>query len=471
MRRIVEAAGGILYRWKDNVEPEQASSSSANANIATDGTIITNAAHPTNTADDATSSSGASDAAPSSTGADTPLTGIIGQATHVDSAGSSAKDANDPASADNVLNHIELCVVHRPKYDDWSWPKGKVDPNESHRHAAVREIGEESGLPVQLGPYLGDIEYPLSEEGSKRRHTKDRTVDTKHVQFWMATPISAIDNLRRTHAFGPVHRADIGEIDEVVWLTPAEARKKLSHSTDKDILALFVDRVQEGALDAVPVIIVRHGKAEARKLWKGSDANRPITPKGASAAYALNRELACFNPTRLATSPWVRCQETLEMFAWQTGRDMVHLDPLTEDAFAADPDVAWECLFSEIDFALERRQPTAICMHRPVIGGMFEHLRKMCASTALSKRLIAKTPFMPTGTAVALFVVPGSSNATGKTGDGNNAAGLGAEVSTSAEQASSAGHSSSPNHSDSANQPLCADVTIIDIQKVQPLVY
>ena len=188
--------------------------------------------------------------------------------------------------------------MHRPKYDDWSWPKGKVDPNESHRHAAVREIGEESGLSVELGPYLGDIEYPLSEEGSKQRHTKDRSADTKHIQFWMATPISAIDNLRRTHAFGPVHRADIGEIDEVLWLTPAEARKKLSHSTDKDILALFVDRVEEGALDAVPVIIVRHGKAEARKLWKGSDANRPITPRGAAAAYALNRELACFNPTR-----------------------------------------------------------------------------------------------------------------------------------------------------------------------------
>ena len=284
--------------------------------------------------------------------------------------------------------------------------KGKVDPNESHRHAAVREIGEESGLSVELGPYLGDIEYPLSEEGSKQRHTKDRSADTKHIQFWMATPISAIDNLRRTHAFGPVHRADIGEIDEVLWLTPAEARKKLSHSTDKDILALFVDRVQEGALDAVPVIIVRHGKAEARKLWKGSDANRPITPRGAAAAYALNRELACFNPTRLATSPWVRCQETLEMFAWQTGRDMVHLDPLTEDAYAAAPDTAWECLLSEIEFALERRQPIAICMHRPVIGGMFGHLRSMCVAPSLSKRLIAKTPFMPTGTAAALFVTP-----------------------------------------------------------------
>ena len=129
-------------------------------------------------------------------------------------------------------------------------------------------------------------------------------------------------------------------------------------------------------------------------------------PRGAAAAYALNRELACFNPTRLATSPWVRCQETLEMFAWQTGRDMVHLDPLTEDAYAAAPDTAWECLLSEIEFALERRQPIAICMHRPVIGGMFGHLRSMCVAPSLSKRLIAKTPFMPTGTAVALFVTP-----------------------------------------------------------------
>ena len=220
MRRIVEAAGGILYRWKDDAEPTQASSPSAKSNIATDGTIIANTADSDGKA---TAAHGASDAA------STP----------------DPAQADSPAAVDNVLNRIELCVVHRPKYDDWSWPKGKVDPNESHRHAAVREIGEESGLSVELGPYLGDIEYPLSEEGSKQRHTKDRSADTKHIQFWMATPISAIDNLRRTHAFGPVHRADIGEIDEVLWLTPAEARKKLSHSTDKDILALFVDRVQE----------------------------------------------------------------------------------------------------------------------------------------------------------------------------------------------------------------------------------
>ena len=102
--------------------------------------------------------------------------------------------------------------------------------------------------PWNLAPISATSSTQLSEEGSKQRHTKDRSADTKHIQFWMATPISAIDNLRRTHAFGPVHRADIGEIDEVLWLTPAEARKKLSHSTDKATSsALFVDRVQEGA--------------------------------------------------------------------------------------------------------------------------------------------------------------------------------------------------------------------------------
>ena len=99
--------------------------------------------------------------------------------------------ANDPAiasskSAQEQLDSIEVCIVHRPKYDDWSWPKGKLEQNETHRHAAVREIGEETGSPVKLGPYLCEVEYPLSEEGKKTRHSHDCTADTKHTLYWMA---------------------------------------------------------------------------------------------------------------------------------------------------------------------------------------------------------------------------------------------------------------------------------------------
>lgn len=339
MRRIVEAAGGIVYRWK------------VGGQIADNPQIATR------------------------------------------------------KTAKELLDDIEVCIVHRPKYDDWSWPKGKLEQGESHRHAAVREIGEETGVSIALGPYLGEVEYPLSEEGKKTRHSHDRTVDTKHTLYWMARPITGEDAEHLIDAFGPVHRADVGEINDIVWVSIREARKILTHSTDKDILAAFVDRVQEGAATAQNLLIVRHAKAESRKSWKGTDANRPITPKGAAAAFALNRELACYNPTRLATSPWMRCQETLQVLSWQTDRPMEHIDALTEDAFADHPTMAWLAFLEQIRQTLDTRQTTAICMHRPVIGGMFDHLRGMCSRKQLAKQLIAKSPYMPTGTAIAMFII------------------------------------------------------------------
>ena len=84
---------------------------------------------------------------------------------------------------------------------------------------------------------------------------------------------------------------------------------------------------------------------------------------------------------------------------------MPHGDASGEDAFAENPNAAWRRFRQEIDAALDNRQNTAICMHRPVIGGMFEHLRAMCTTKILGKRLIAKSPYMPTGNAIVLHVV------------------------------------------------------------------
>lgn len=458
-----------------------------------------------------------------------------------------------------IITQLEVCLVHRPKYDDWSWPKGKLEEHESSRHAAIREMEEETGMPVALGPSIGEVEYPLSSEGksSKRSKTSTKTgaIYTKHVVYWMAHPIPAALAEHREQAIGTIKPAKTSEIDEVRWLPIPQARKLLSHPLDRDILDQFVDRIQEGALKAQKLIIVRHSKAVARKRWEGTDANRPIIPRGAAASFALNQELGCYAPQKLASSPWLRCMETLEPYAWHTGLEVEQLPALTEDAFAADPDAAWQCVRDVIDdlfaenagtsaakcavqagtkavvkisdtndsvdqpnadttadtnladhranddkteeltnvtpssdknavnsaispkdaqspdngqanhvdentassdaldgeahadatdssssenvdeertkgtgntapdnddvLATESQtssnspgntpkqysRATAICMHRPVIGGIFEHLRAMCASKSLAKQLIAKSPYMPTGNAVALFIV------------------------------------------------------------------
>ncbi|WEV69598.1 NUDIX domain-containing protein [Bifidobacterium sp. ESL0775] len=421
-----------------------------------------------------------------------------------------------------IITQLEVCLVHRPKYDDWSWPKGKLEEHESSRHAAIREMEEETGVPVALGPSIGEVEYPLNAEGKNSKHAKTGTktgaIYTKHVVYWMAHPIPPNIAEHRQQAIGAIAPAKASEIDEVRWLTIPQARKLLSHPLDRDILDQFVDRIQEGALKAQKLIIVRHSKAVARKRWEGTDANRPIIPRGAAASFALDQELGCYAPQKLASSPWLRCMETLEPYAWHTGLEIEQLPALTEDAFAADPDATWRCvsdiiddLFAETDGTSAAKsavqvgtkavvkisdngdsanqtddnttegnpadeptsdgktesstemkagsdkdvrdstvpmgsavsthdaqspsqkdetgntdapanddqikaatpesapkqysRATTICMHRPVIGGIFEHLRAMCASKSLSKQLIAKSPYMPTGNAVALFIV------------------------------------------------------------------
>lgn len=352
--RVVEAAGGITYRWVHRAAPAE----------------------------------------------ERP-------AGHGDDHAPDARRHQISTATRDALAHLELCMVHRPKYDDWSWPKGKLELHETHRHAAVREIGEETGLAVALGPTIGEVEYRLLAEGTRNRHSSKGKGTAKHVQYWMATIVNPSDPQARSNALGPVFPADSGEIDQIAWVSVRQARRQLSHPQDREILDQFVDRVEEGALHGGTIIIVRHGKAMARKLWNGTDSNRPITPKGAASAYALNRELACYEPAHLISSPWIRCKETLQGFSWLTDLPLIIAPELTEDAFAANPDSAWHVIRDEIARVTTSGTTSAICMHRPVIGGVFSHLRRLCPSKSLSRQLAGSSPYMPTGCAIALFIVPG----------------------------------------------------------------
>jgi 8-oxo-dGTP pyrophosphatase MutT (NUDIX family) len=111
---------------------------------------------------------------------------------------------------------VEVLLVHRPGYDDWTFPKGKVDPDDvDDEHTALREVAEECGLRCTLGRELPGTDYT------------DRRGRTKHVRYWEMRPLAG--------SFAPND-----EVDEVRWLSPSEARSQLTYAHDNDVLAAFV---------------------------------------------------------------------------------------------------------------------------------------------------------------------------------------------------------------------------------------
>lgn len=107
---------------------------------------------------------------------------------------------------------LEVMLVHRPRYDDWTVPKGKLEPHEDHAAAALREVEEETGLRCTLGPELMSTSY------------RDRRGRPKHVRYWAMTPGGG--------AFTPTD-----EVDEVRWLGVAAAQALLTYERDLPVLA------------------------------------------------------------------------------------------------------------------------------------------------------------------------------------------------------------------------------------------
>ncbi|EPI59197.1 hydrolase, NUDIX family [Gardnerella vaginalis JCP8066] len=354
------------------------------------------------------------------------------------------KDFGNVGSESNACNqvlnesNIELCLVYRPKYNDWSWPKGKNEANESHRHTAVREVGEETGYAVTLGPHIAQIEYPLENEGKKssakngiKSSTKNDSQNNnqpeviKRIHYWMMREISESAAIKRLPAFGPIKPAKPTEIGNVIWLTPEDARKKLTHDSDQLVLDAFLERIKSGQANYKTLILVRHGKAESRKAWQGSEATRPITPLGSAASYALGRELACYAPNKIVSSPWRRCLETVDAFAKNSSINIEKVAELTEDFHEKNPKSTLNVLTSEIKNLIDTTNdgnttetttktktksetPTAttvMCLHRPIIGTFFAHLRDISKPKANKRILSQKSPYMPTGSAVILHIV------------------------------------------------------------------
>jgi 8-oxo-dGTP diphosphatase len=116
---------------------------------------------------------------------------------------------------------VEVLLVHRPKYDDWTFPKGKLDPGESEEEAARREVAEETGSVATLGAEVGRIEYV---DGHGRPKT---------VRYWAMT-------------LAPSHFVPNDEVDEIRWLGLADADAHLSYPRDQAVLARFAELAEAG---------------------------------------------------------------------------------------------------------------------------------------------------------------------------------------------------------------------------------
>ncbi|MEY9887363.1 8-oxo-dGTP pyrophosphatase MutT (NUDIX family)/phosphohistidine phosphatase SixA [Catenulispora sp. MAP12-49] len=229
----------------------------------------------------------------------------------------------------------EVALIHRPRYDDWSFPKGKLDPGEGYVQAAVREVREETGYPVVLGRRLPTQVYDVSFGGAARM---------KRVKYWAAQ--AAVDSDFQPNS----------EVDRLEWLPLAAARDRLTRQTDRDLLLAF----RAAPVDTVPVLLLRHAEAVPRKRWDGEELERPLTGRGRDDAEALVPMLAAYGQAALTASPFARCVATLKPSARSAGAAMA-LEPALAEG--ADPDAgrAW------LREALKSGHTTIACTHRPVL--------------------------------------------------------------------------------------------------------
>ena len=208
---------------------------------------------------------------------------------------------------DSANPGVEIAVIHRPRYDDWSLPKGKVDPGETAPVAAVREVVEETGHHAKLGRRLELVSYPV-EAGVKK------------VYYWAARSTGG--------EFTPGR-----EVDEMAWLPVADAMKRLNYAQDRKMLRHFAKH----PADTHTVLVVRHGTAGRKSRFSGDDTKRPLDKKGRAQAEALVPQLLAFGASDVYAADRLRCHQTVEPLAEELGVTIHNEATLTEEAYAKSP--------------------------------------------------------------------------------------------------------------------------------------
>jgi 8-oxo-dGTP pyrophosphatase MutT (NUDIX family)/phosphohistidine phosphatase SixA len=211
---------------------------------------------------------------------------------------------------------VDVAVVHRPRYDDWSLPKGKAHRGELPVVTALREVREETGANVALSRRVGRGRYRVAG------------ID-KVVRYWAMR--------YRGGPFTPN-----AEVDDLAWLDADHARARLSYDNDRAILdALFALPLPTSA-----VILIRHAKAGKRAAWKGIDERRPLDRVGREQARALVPLVGAFDPVRILSAGPLRCVQTVEPLASKLGLGIEPTPAFGDDCYARDPEATRTALKS-----------------------------------------------------------------------------------------------------------------------------
>ena len=330
---------------------------------------------------------------------------------------------------------LQVLVVHRPRYDDWSFPKGKAEPGESMVLTAIREVAEETGRQIVLGRYLGK---------ARRRLVSGRK---KRTLYWAAQVLPEAgpgEGLRAA-----VKPASKREIDKVRWWKVEKAARKLTHADDKRLLARLVDWYESGQLQVRSLVLVRHAKAVSRATWGygiNSELTRPLVMgRGQAQARDVAALLSAYGVGELVSSPWKRCVDTLAPYAHGCGLDLRSDEAFTELSALTSPEVM-QASFRDLlerepaltglpgrgpagppepedvgpqgrepELALvgqagpgtagppEPSYPLALCVHRPCLPLLFETLREYMGPE-LATKLPDSDPWLRPGQAVVVHL-------------------------------------------------------------------
>ena len=283
---------------------------------------------------------------------------------------------------------LQVLLVHRPRYDDWSFPKGKLESGESLCTCAVREVAEETGVQVRLEQPLETIRYRLGD-GTR-----------KEVRYWAARELDR--GSPALAARGRIPRASRSEIDGVQWMGVKEARKRLDHAIDRDLLGSLVDLWEDDKLDTWTLVLVRHARAVKRSVWnrpkkrtaEQDEATRPLTgDHGRARARALAPILAAYGVGRAISSPWRRCCDTMAPYCRAAGLKLELEPAITEHAHATAPKTTRKV----VERALRMREgPVALCTHRPVLPAVMDVVAEY-APGKLLRSVPNRDPWLKTG--------------------------------------------------------------------------